>query len=122
MATFALKAELNFLRVLDIVHNVRHPHFLSSFSRPPYQSIRNRNKSSISWHPQIYSWTTWGIQNGSEAEISWHLVKEGFNENYHGIYVQINTHDLPGIPVRKKSLRLAIRVKGHWCSKRCRSM
>lgn len=34
MATFALKAELNFLHVLGIIHNLRLHQSVSSFSRP----------------------------------------------------------------------------------------
>lgn len=36
---FALKAELNFLLVLDIVHKLRPPLFVSSFSRPPHRYV-----------------------------------------------------------------------------------
>ena len=42
MDTFALKAELNFLRVLVIVHNLSPPRFVSSFSRPPHFCIARR--------------------------------------------------------------------------------
>ena len=65
MATFALKAELNFLRVLDIVHDLS-PRFVSSFSRPPqvqpgcylwgFRGELQMARIGILWHPRSMRW------------------------------------------------------------------
>ena len=80
MASFALKAGLHFLRVLDIVPHLRHRRVVSSFSRPPqFLGKWTQKKASHFWEALSLSsalgvsYTTHRSKRGEQAGLPFRL-------------------------------------------------